>query len=184
MHTGDRLTRRRPRYRPAALALLTAALVAGCGSGQEQEPPPADEEAGHSEFDAAVSGLFLGACGSATAAQVAAVLPGPELVEVRTGVGCDWRAPGTGEGASFTWYRGSPIGRERALVEATGRRVQQLSIGEFDGYVARQAEGWICEVALGVEEDFFLWSVAGAYPGVDLCEAATELAAGTVEGAR
>lgn len=184
MHTGDRLTRSRPRYRPAALALLVAALVAGCGSSPDQAPPAEQEEAGHSEFDAAVPGPFLGACGSVTADRVADVLPGPALVEVRTGVGCDWRAPGTGEGASFTWYRGSPIGRERALVEATGRRVQELSIGDFDGYVARQGEGWICEVALGVEEDFFLWSVAGAYPGVDLCAAATELATGTVEGAR
>lgn len=164
--------------------MVAAGLLTACGSAGDAAPTREDDPAGHSEFDAAVPGPFLGACGAATAAQIAAALPGPELVEVRTGVGCEWRAPVTGAGASFTWYRGSPIGRERALVEATGRQVRDLEVGEFSGYVAHQTGGYICEVALGVEEDFFLWSVAGEYPGVDLCQVATELAAGTVGGAR
>lgn len=166
----------------AGAAAVSLTLL-GCSATEPEQTGDA-EEFTHSEFDAADPGPFLGVCGSATGDRVRALLPGRDLVEIRNGVGCEWREPYSHAGASFTWYRGSPIGREHALVGVTGRQVRDLEIGEFSGFLARQSDGTICEIGLGTGEDFFLWSVAGPPGLTDLCAVALELSETTVGGAR
>lgn len=103
---------------------------------------------------------------------------------LRNPVGCQWVAPGDTADLSFSWYRGSPIGRERALDGATGRDIRDITVGGHRGFSSRDRNN-LCEVGVGLGDDFFLWSIRYlvAPSGTSVCDIATKLAGLTVERA-
>ena len=175
----------------AALAAAACLGAAACGGGtdapggsprQTTAQPPSAEPA---------PGPFLGLCGSVTDGELSATTGIPQPMHVvRDPVGCQWDVGELGEGAhaSFTWYRGSPIGRERAIDNAVGRDVRDVTIEGAPGFSSRY-RSTLCEVGVQYGDDFFLWSIdygAGAArpPHGDVCDAAQELATMTAERAQ
>ncbi|WP_235681488.1 DUF3558 domain-containing protein [Tomitella gaofuii] len=135
-------------------------------------------------------GPALGMCGSVTDAELAATteitLP---LTAVRDTVGCQWDVGlvDLGSHVSFTWYRGSPIGRERAIDGAVGRVVQDVTVAGQPGF-SSQADSSLCEVGVQYGADFFLWSVSYGVdepspPTGGVCDVAMTLATMTAERA-
>ncbi|MFI8566753.1 DUF3558 domain-containing protein [Rhodococcus sp. NPDC078407] len=167
--------------RVALVIAAVAALVAGCGG--------ADSDAADSATEATTTtgayepGPFFGECGSITDAEVQSAFgAGPFGQITRNSVGCQWETVGfSGPGVSFSWYRGSPIGRERAGSELIGRPAEDI---EIDGNPGFQAETeTLCEIGVQFGDDFFHWSITysdqpAARPP---CDVADELATLTVE---
>ena len=64
----------------------------------------------------------------------------------KNSVGCQWLAGGgiLGPHFSFTWYRGSPIGRERKTEELSRTSVEDINIEGHDGFIAdgRRPDRW------------------------------------------
>ncbi len=175
----------------AAVAFLCAAACGGGADAPGGAPPEATGPPAASAAPAS-SGPFLGLCGSVTDEELSATTGFPQPMHVvRDPVGCQWDVGGLGEGphASFTWYRGSPIGRERAIDNAVGRDVRDVTIEGAPGFVSR-FRSTLCEVGVQYGDDFFLWSIdygAGADDGPprgDVCDAAKALAAMTAERAQ
>lgn len=103
-------------------------------------------------------------------------------------MGCEWQlsAPGAPDPAaashvSFSWYRGSPIGRERAGSELIGRPATDIEIDGHPGFLA-SVSSRLCELGVRFGDDFVHWSIAytGATRTADPCDAARSLAALTV----
>lgn len=171
--------------RTAAGAAVLAFALAACASPEEQAEPeqPQETEQG------APAGLFFGECGGVSGDELMEVtgVRNVRLIE-RNSVGCRWEDPGFfGARASFSWYRGSPIGRERTLVEFAGRDVFDVTVqgpsGELHGFAGRGSG--ICEVSIESEADFFVWSVVFdlTNPPDDMCERVQTLAEMTVDRA-
>nr|WP_225443769.1 DUF3558 domain-containing protein [Lolliginicoccus lacisalsi] len=167
----------------AAVAFLaTACSPGGTGDGA----PTATSDAEGTVLREA--GLFFGECGGVSTEDLMALtgIRGVRLQE-RNSVGCRWEGGFFGPYASFSWYRGSPIGRERAVVELSGRGVRDVSVagpsGELTGFA-----GWgrfICEVSIQSNSDFFVWSVVFAEELSDdeMCRRVLALAEATVNRA-
>lgn len=164
---------------PAAVLLLT-----GCGGGTD------DGTSDAAASTAGDAGPFFGECGSVTDDEVAQAfgVPGFGTV-VRNSVGCEWQSSAQdGQGSphvSFSWYRGSPIGRERAGSEMIGRPATDIEIDGHPGFVASLSSR-LCELGVQFGDDFVHWSIAytGAAPTADPCRAARHLAELTVERAQ
>ena len=81
----------------------------------------------------------------------------------------------------FTWYRGSPIDRERSVAKGIGHEVHELEIAGHRGFSSQNVG--FCEVALGTGSDFVHWLVrygTGTAPS-DPCAAPTALGRLTLE---
>ncbi len=168
-------------------AASLALLVPACSGGEASDDAPA----GASNAEGTVlrePGLFFGECGGISSDELMALtgIRGVRLQE-RNSVGCRWESGFLGPHASFSWYRGSPIGRERAVVELSGRGVRDVSVdgpaGELSGFA-----GWgsfICEVSIQSNSDFFVWSVVFAEELSDdeMCRRVLALAEATVNSA-
>ena len=168
----------------ALVALLAApALLAGCGAGDGAENSstlPVEAPL------VAEQGPFLQMCGGVGDAEFLQTVGLADDVKVlRNLVGCEWNsAAGEGHG-SFTWYRGSPIEREYTIVDTVGRTVRTISVDGHEGYEGRTTDGLLCEVGIGLGDDFFVWSlVLPPAPGRDTCAVAKELAMTTLERAQ
>ncbi|MEV0948134.1 DUF3558 domain-containing protein [Rhodococcus sp. NPDC049939] len=124
-------------------------------------------------------GPFFGLCGSVTDEEVAAAFGMPSFVDVtRNSVGCEWDVTGPGgPSVTFSWYRGSPIGRERAGSELIGRPATEIDVQGHPGFMA-SSEGILCELGVEFGGDFIHWSVmyANAQPTADPCTVARDLA--------
>ena len=169
----------------SALGVLLAApaLLAGCGADAGTET---SSTLAASAPLVAEQGPFLQMCGGLGDAEFLQTTGLADDVQVlRNLVGCQWdNAAGDGHG-SFTWYRGSPIEREYTIVDTVGRTVRTISIAGHEGYEGRTSDGLLCEVGVGLGDDFFVWSlVLPPAPGRDTCEIATELAMTTLERAQ
>jgi Protein of unknown function (DUF3558) len=99
-----------------------------------------------------------------------------------TSVGCQWLRGGSivGPHFSFTWFRGSPIGRERKTEELSRTNVSDVSIEGHDGFMAVGDDLTLgtnlCEIGIGFNDDFIEWSVSFAEkPFPDPCDVAKEL---------
>ncbi|QCQ92242.1 DUF3558 domain-containing protein [Rhodococcus sp. SGAir0479] len=167
-----------------------AVLLAGCGGGGgEQAGDHPGSPTGTSQSPSA-PGPFFGECGSVTDAEVAAAfgVPGFGTV-VRNSVGCEWQLSAQDAHASphvsFTWYRGSPIGRERAGSALVGRPAIDIEIGGRPGFEAASSE-WLCELGVQFGDDFVHWSIAYAdgVPAAEPCDVGRRLAELTVARAR
>lgn len=167
---------------PGTVVLGSAllAVLAGCGFGDDasDEPDPSSVAAGPAPF--------FGECGSVTDQEVRDSLVVPVLTAVtRNSVGCEWEAAGfTGPSVSFSWYRGSPIDRERSGSELIGRPADDIEIGGQPAFLA-STDGYLCEVGVDFGPDFVHWSVTygDRSPTADPCEVATDLAELSIERA-
>ncbi|WFR73832.1 DUF3558 domain-containing protein [Prescottella defluvii] len=174
-----------PKKLVGALLAAAALLLAGCGGAGSGDA--ASGEASASTAHGA--GPFFGECGSVTDDEVANAfgVPGFGAV-VRNSVGCEWQSSAQdGQGSphvSFSWYRGSPIGRERVGSELIGRPATDIEIGGHPGFVASFSSR-LCELGVQFGDDFVHWSIAyvDAAPTADPCRAARQLAELTVERA-
>ncbi|NLG55176.1 MAG: DUF3558 domain-containing protein [Rhodococcus sp.] len=164
---------------PIAAALAAAVLLTSCGSddaGDDGSSPAPGSGSG--AFEPTDPGPFLGECGSVTDAEVAEQFGMPIALITRNSVGCEWEVGGIGgPSVTFSWYRGSPIGRERAGSELIGRPAKDIAIDGNPGFVAA-ASGVLCELGVQFGGDFAHWSVmyGDAHPVNDPCAVAQSLA--------
>ncbi len=171
------------------LAAVIALLLGACGS----------DDGGDSGADAparlpkAGTGPEFKRCGGLSIEDVerATTFGGLDLYVDNTSA-CEWRPGGLRDAqvASWNWYRGSPIGRERGLEQLTREdpTVDYETAGH-PGFLAQHPN--VCEVGVQFENDFIEISVAdrSSQLGGDsvaqdtLCTAAKQLAALSVERA-
>ncbi|WP_430333813.1 DUF3558 domain-containing protein [Rhodococcus sp. ACT016] len=169
-----------------ALPAAAVLLLTGCGGSGADERSLGDAAASTTRD----AGPFFGECGSVTDDEVAKAFGVPGFATVvRNSVGCEWQSSvQDGQGSphvSFSWYRGSPIGRERAGSELIGRPATDVEIGAHPGFVSSLSSR-LCELGVQFGDDFVHWSIsyAGAAPTADPCRAARQLAELTVERAQ
>ncbi len=158
-----------------ALAAVAANLAAGCGdSATRQSSAPA--RAGR-------QGPSFPQCGGVSDRTVAELTRLSGLVNTaQNSVGCQWLMHGSIRGPyfSFSWYRSSPIGRERKTVEVNHPTVEDISLSGHNGFIAVGSEPALgdnlCEVGLQFGDDFIEWTAYFDHkPFPDPCEVAKEL---------
>jgi hypothetical protein len=177
---GDLVRRKLPAV-AAAVALLTP-LFAACsdnassGPGSNTAaPPPSPANATH--------GPFFPECGGVNDQTVSQQTRVTGLVNTaRNSVGCQWLAGGGIQGPhfSFTWYRGSPVGRERKTEELSRASVQDINIEGHNGFIAVGSDptlgNSLCEIGMQFQDDFIEWSISfSQQPFPDPCDIAKEL---------
>ena len=170
-----------------ALALAASALmmviptVAGCSdsgsnkSGGTISPTPGNAEGHH--------GPMFPQCGGISDQTVSQLTKATGLTNTaRNSVGCQWLAGGgiLGPHFSFSWYRGSPIGRERKTEELSRASVDDININGHSGFIAVGSESnlgdSLCEVGIQFQDDFIEWSVSFSQkPFPPPCDIAKEL---------
>lgn len=182
--------------RLAALAVTVAAVVPALGacsspnadqaqSTQEQPDSPGPGRDGK-------HGPMFGECGDVSDQTMAEQTGVTGLVKTAVNsVGCQWLAGGgiVGPHFSFTWYRGSPIGRERKTEELSRTSVEDITIEGHDGWVAVGTDPMLgdnlCEIAIGFNDDFIEWSVSFAEkPFPPACDVAKELTRQSIVSAK
>ena len=173
----------------AALALAAATLipvVAACshsGSNQSQSTESSAPASGQGKH-----GPMFPECGGVSDETVTDLTKVRGLVNTaKNSVGCQWLAGGgiLGPHFSFSWYRGSPIGRERKTEELSRSSVEDINISGHGGFIAvgndPQLGDSLCEVGIQFNDDFFEWSVNFSQkPYPDACNIAKELARQTI----
>lgn len=154
------------------MVIATATLFAGLPSGCPKDSPP--------EPDSSPSaGAFLGECGGARDDDIRTITGLPTLAAVaRNGLKCVWESPGRDRRVMFTWFRDSPIERERTIATVSGKTVADFSIDGFHGFTANATS--LCQVAVQDGADFFHWLILA--PGID-CTVLRPLARLTVDRA-
>ncbi len=156
-------------------------MFAACSDSEQPKPGELPEETGSS--DTAAHGPFFPQCGGVSDQEIQAQTRVTGLVNTaKTSVGCQWLAGGSilGPHFSFTWFRGSPIGRERKTEELTRASVEDINIEGHDGFLAIGEDPTLgtnlCETGIQFGDDFIEWSVSFTQqPFPDACEVAKEL---------
>ncbi|MBA0049234.1 DUF3558 family protein [Mycobacterium sp. NPDC050853] len=127
-------------------------------------------------------------CGSLTTPDVAAVVRRTDLKLIaKTPAGCTWSPSGswsTLPNVALTWYRGSPIGREREGEERTRDEVKDFSAGGKRGFIS--STYGMCVTALEYGDgQFFELAVtllgAGHGTSSDACHCAMKLSTQVAE---
>jgi len=169
----------------SALTILIPA-TAGCSDSGGNKPgatassTPQNGQGSH--------GAMFPQCGGISDQTVAELTKVTGLLNTaRNSVGCQWLAGGgiLGPHFSFSWYRGSPIGRERKTEELSRSSVEDINISGHGGFIAigndPQLGDSLCEVGIQFNDDFFEWSVNfNQKPYPDACNIAKELARQTI----
>lgn len=166
------------RITSVAVAVAVAlAVLSGCS---DEDPSAAPGQGQPTKPKVSKLGPFFGECGSVTDDEVSRIVGEGKFPAVfRNSVGCVWESDGSGitPSATFSWYRGSPIGREKAGAGLIGRPAETIKV---DGHPAfRGSESpKICEIGVQYDDDFFHWSVTSGIqdPSTDLCQVAMKLA--------
>lgn len=172
-----------------AIGAAVAILATGCSSDSDSSSqtvatPEAPGPAG--------GGPFFGECGGVSTEEVIRLTKfGTMTNTVNNPSVCEWGTDGTRSGAvaSFNWYRGSPIGRERATEQLSRESTKNITIDGHSGFIASDAG--ICEIGIQFDADFFEWSVSAgtraagqqAPPTEQVCDAARELSRLSIERA-
>ena len=171
-----------------ALALAASAMtiliptVAGCSSSGDNKPgATASSEPGNAEGH---HGPMFPQCGGVSDETVNNLTKVTGLVNTaKNSVGCQWLAGGgiLGPHFSFSWYRGSPIGRERKTEELSRSSVEDININGHGGFIAIGNDpslgDSLCEVGIQFGDDFIEWSVNFSQkPFPNACDVAKELA--------
>jgi hypothetical protein len=183
---GDRRPARGRHAR--ALALGTVAVtalvpvLAACSS--DQSASSSGSSTGAPAPAAAKHGPFFPQCAGISDQEISKQTQVPGLVGTAvTSVGCQWLAGGSilGPHFSFTWFRGSPIGRERKTEELSRTSVQDVNVEGHDGFIASNDDPTLgtnlCEIGIQFDDDFIEWSVSYAQkPFPAPCDVAKELA--------
>lgn len=127
-------------------------------------------------------------CGSLTTPDVVAVVRRADLKLIaKTPAGCTWSPNGSWSAlpnVTLSWYRGSPIGREREGEERTRDEVRDFSAGGKSGFIS--STYGMCVTALEYGDDqFFELAVtllgAGHGTSSDACHCAMKLSTQVAE---
>lgn len=167
--------------------MATAALVGlgatACGGSDDVEQPVSSAPSSVTE-----PGPLFDECGAVSDDEVAAAFGlGTFATVTRNSVGCEWETFVGGPSVSFSWYRGSPIGRERAGSDLIGRPAADVEIGGRAGFMGSYqnevGQTTLCEIGVGFGGDFIHWSVSYSNftPPADACVVARSLATTSVE---
>ena len=185
MHGVTHSTRATRCLAGAAAAVLT--LLTACSDAEPTGPQvPEDSPAPQQNV---AHGPFFPECGGVSDQEIIKQTRVPGLVNTaKTSVGCQWLQGGgiLGPHFSFTWYRGSPIGRERKTEELSRASVEDINIEGHSGFIAlgeipdpanpsRQLNN-LCEIGIQFGDDFIEWSISfSEEPFPDPCDVAKEL---------
>ncbi len=164
--------------------------LAGCSDSGANKPgatissTPGNAEGRH--------GPFFPQCGGISDQTVTELTRVTGLVNTaRNSVGCQWLAGGgiLGPHFSFSWYRGSPIGRERKTEDLSRASVEDININGHSGFIAIGNEPTLgdslCEVGIQFQDDFIEWSVSFSQkPFPPPCDIAKELARQSIANAK
>lgn len=172
-----------------ALVFLLPLLCACAGGSPGGGAQPSSSAAATSKQ--ATHGPFFPECGGVSD-QTVAQLTGVSglVVTARNAAGCQWLVNGSISGPwfSFSWFRGSPIGRERKNEDLSRTRVDDINIDGHSGYIAVASDRLgtrLCDVSIQYQDDFFEWSIQFVRkPFPDPCDVATELARQTIATVR
>jgi Protein of unknown function (DUF3558) len=165
----------------AVTATLLITTLAACSSGSSGSAgQPSAKPSGSA---GTTHGPFFPECGGVSDQTVSQLTRVTGLINTaRNSVGCQWLAGGgiLGPHFSFTWYRGSPIGRERKTEELSRASVEDLNIDGHNGWMAIGTDptlgNSLCEVGMQFNDDFFEWSISfSEKPFPDPCDIAKEL---------
>lgn len=179
-----------------ALAVTVAAVtsVGACSSKQDQAGPAQQQQSSEAQAPAAngVHGPLFPECGGISDQAMAEQTRVIGLVKTAVNsVGCQWLAGGgiLGPHFSFSWYRGSPIGRERKTEELSRTSVEDIKIEGHDGWIAVGTDPTLgdnlCEIAIGFNDDFIEWSVNfNEQPFPPPCDVAKELTRQSIVNAK
>ena len=176
-----------------ALAVAAAAMIpvfAACSDNSGSTSPSVPESPAPTQN--ASHGPFFPECGGVTDQTLAEQTRITGLVNTaRNSVGCQWLQGGgiLGPHFSFTWYRGSPIGRERKTEELSRASVEDINIEGHSGFIAIGEDPTIgnnlCEVGVQFQDDFIEWSISFAeQPFPDPCDVAKELTRQSIVNAK
>lgn len=174
-----------------AAAAVLIPLLAACG-GSDQPTGPDVPQTNAPQQGAAQHGPMFQECGGISDETIADQTKVPGLVQTaRNSVGCQWLAGGgiLGPHFSFSWYRGSPIGRERKTEELTRTSVEDVNIEGHDGFIAYSDDPTLgislCEVGIQFNDDFIEWSISFAQkPYPDACAVAKEVTRQSIVNAK
>ena len=178
----------------AALVVATVAVIpvlSACSGSDSNQPQSSQQPSGPPTGNAKHGPLFP-ECGGITDQIVAEETRVTGLVNTaKNSVGCQWLAGGgiLGPHFSFTWYRGSPIGRERKTEELSRTSVEDINIEGHDGFIATGDDLTLgtnlCEIGIQFDNDFIEWSISFAEkPFPDPCEVAKELTRQSIVNSR
>ncbi|MYR08642.1 DUF3558 domain-containing protein [Gordonia sp. SID5947] len=173
-----------------SLVLVLVVALAGCSDDSDDPAAPTTADAPGK----AGSGPFFGACGGVTTEEVTRITRFAGLGNtVNNPSVCEWDGSSdrTGPVASFNWYRGSPIGRERATEQLSRASTKDLDIDGHKGFIA--SDLGICEIGIAFGADFFEWSVSSGTQALgsdqppptteQICDSTRELARLSIERA-
>jgi hypothetical protein len=175
------------------LAVAAAAMIpvfAACSNGSGSTSPSVPSSPAPAQN--ASHGPFFPECGGITDQTLAEQTRVTGLVNTaRNSVGCQWLQGGgiLGPHFSFTWYRGSPIGRERKTEELSRASVEDINIEGRSGFIAIGEDPTmgnnLCEVGIQFQDDFIEWSISfSQQPFPDPCDVAKELTRQTIVNAK
>lgn len=165
----------------AVAAAVVIPLAAACSDSEPTGPQvPEDNPIPAQDIS---HGPFFPECGGVSDQEVTKLTRVPGLVNTaKTSVGCQWLSGGSilGPHFSFSWFRGSPIGRERKTEELSRTSVEDIDIEGHDGFIAIGDDPILgtnlCEIGIQFDDDFIEWSVSYASkPFPDPCDVAKEL---------
>jgi hypothetical protein len=164
--------------------VLGCSTVTGCSSFGSDAPSSTDTESPSNSPN--TEELFVGECGSMTDEQVASITAVRGIASSsKNAVRCRWDAVDTGAYAMFTWYRGSPIDRERTVAGQMGREIGIIDVDGHPGFTAKGSDA-SCEAGIESGDGFLHWSLnyVFAVPPRDSCEVVEDLVRATVENAK
>ncbi|WP_199178130.1 DUF3558 domain-containing protein [Mycobacterium hubeiense] len=175
-----------------ALTALAAAMIAALAACSDSEPASPEATETTQAQDNIQHGPFFPQCGGISDQTIGELTRVTGLVNTATtSVGCQWLVGGSivGPHFSFTWFRGSPIGRERKTEELSRASVEDINIEGHNGFIAIGEDLTLgtnlCEIGIQFEDDFIEWSVSYAEkPFPDPCEVAKELTRQSIVNAK
>lgn len=178
----------------AGLAVMAIGALTACSSSPTPEQPQGQEGPGQNgpASGEGKHGPMFPECGGISDQVMAEQTRVNGLTKTAVNsVGCQWLVAGgiLGPHFSFSWYRGSPIGRERKTEELTRTSVEDISIEGHDGWVAVGTDPMLgdnlCEIAIGFGDDFIEWSVSfDQEPYPPACDVAEELTRQSIVNAK
>ena len=164
----------------ALAGVLVIPVLTACAQNSARPTNPATSPTTSAR---AVHGPFFPECGGVSDQTVTQLTGVSGLVNTaRNAVGCQWLVGGgiLGPHFSFTWYRGSPIGRERKTEELSRTSVEDINIEGHSGWIAIGSDPRLgdnlCEIGIQFQDDFIEWSVSYTQqPFPNPCDVAKEL---------
>jgi len=179
----------------AGLAVLAIGALPACSSSSNTDQPQSADQPGQSGSVVGGNGKhgpMFPECGGVSDQALAEQTRVTGLVKTAvSSVGCQWLVGGgiLGPHFSFSWYRGSPIGRERKTEELTRASVEDIKIEGHDGWIAIGSDPMLgdhlCEIAIQFDDDFIEWSVSfDKKPFPPACDVAKELTRQSIVNAK